>query len=451
MRLFQLTKGQEIAKGEVLATCRNPCRKDDNKFHLIFGPAGSGKSTLIQDIIKSLPTGSKIGFTAPTHKAAKVLYKMAFKLGITHLVDIKTIHSALGLKLERKYGEEVITKPKFSVEHIYDYLFIDEGSMLGDEILQFIIECKSTKVIFVADKAQIGPINSGKDEYGNVIIDATMADQLSKIFTEVTHTSELKEIMRQAADSPIIRLATKMREAQENLHLGFPQIVNDLDADGNGIAVMPFDSWTAELVSKFRSQEFKDDPDFCRVVCYTNSAVDQVNDFVRQQLHGAGVAEFVDGEIIVAQESGGTPDSYKNAEEFIVVTSEKFFDDEYHVEVIELVLKSLDDGRIHNVRTVAKDYKLEFDRHIQQLADRANSVDKISAKAFWREFWAAKDKFKSFKYIYALTSHKSQGSTFTYTYIYSSDFINFGPTLAVLRLLYTATTRSELKTSFSLE
>lgn len=451
MRLFKLTVGQDKAKGEVLATLRNPCRRDENKFHLLFGPAGSGKTTLLTDIITSLPKGSKIGFTAPTHKAAKVLRKMAFGAGISHLVEIKTIHSALGLKLERKYGEEIITKPKFAVETIYDYLWIDEGSMLTDELLEYIVDCKSKKVIFVADIAQIGPIIKEMDDDGDYHVDGVQEAPVSKIFTEVNHQSELTEIMRQAEDSPIISLATKFRLAQKDVMGGFPQIVTDLDDKGNGVAVTPFNDWTMELVERFKSQQFNDDPDYCRVVCYTNGAVDQVNDFVRQHLHGTNIEEYVEDEIIVAQESGGTPDSYKNAEEFRVVSSEKLFDDEFHVEVIELVIKSLDDGRIHTVRTVAKEYKPEFDRQIQALADNAKAAGKVAGKSYWRTFWAMKDKFKTFKYVYALTAHKSQGSTFTYTYIYSSDFIRFGCNLNVLRLLYTATTRSELKTSFSLE
>jgi exodeoxyribonuclease-5 len=451
VRLFQLTKGQEKAKQEILATCKNPSRKDDAKFHLLFGAAGTGKSTLIQDIINSLPKGSKIGFTSPTHKAAKVLRKMAFNAGISHLVDIRTIHSALGLKLERKYGEEIITKPKFAVETVYDYLWIDEGSMLGDDLLEYIIDCKSNKVIFVADIAQIGPIIKEMDNDGDYHIDGVNEAPVSKIFSEVQHQSELTEIMRQANDSPIISLATKFRLSQNNIQTGFPSIENDLDKNGNGIAVIPFDDWTSELVEKFKSTEFKNNPDFCRVVCYTNSAVDQVNNFVRSHIHGDDCAEYVEDEIIVAQESGGTPDSYKNAEEFIVVSSEKMYDDEFHVQVIELVIKSLDDDRFHTVRTVAKEHKGEFESHIQRLADRARQAGKVGGKAYWKDFWVAKDKFKSFKYVYALTAHKSQGSTFTYTFIYSSDFVRFGCNLNILRLLYTATTRSELKTSFSLE
>ncbi len=448
--MFKLTNGQEKAKQEVLSTCRSP-KIEANKYHLLFGPAGSGKTTLLQDIIQSLPKGSRIGFAAPTHKAAKVLRKMAFRIGISDLVKIGTIHSFLGLKLTRKYGEEIITKPKFAVESIFDYLFIDEGSMLGDELLEYIIDCNSSKVIFVADEAQIGPIVKVMDDDGAYHVDNVNDAPLSSIFAQVDHQSELTEIMRQANDSPIIRLSTKFRIAQKNIHLGFPSIENDLDADGNGVAVTPFNEWTAELISQFKSQAFRDDPDYCRVVCYTNGAVDEVNNFIRQHIYGTDVAEYVDGEIIVAQTSGSTPDSYKNAEEFVVESSEQFTDDEYHIECIELVLKSLDDGRYHTVRTVAKSCRQDFENQMQRLADRAREAGKVGGAPYWREFWAMKDKFKEFKYVYALTAHKSQGSTFTYTYIYSSDFIRFGPSIQVLRLLYTAMTRSEKKTSFSLE
>ncbi len=452
MRLFSLTKGQEKAKAEVLATCMNPSRSDSARFHLINGPSGSGKSTLIQDIMKSLPKDSKIGFTAPTHKAAKVLHRMAFKMGILNLVTIRTVQSALGLKLSRKGGEEKLIKPKFAKEMYFEYLFIDEGSMLDDGILGFILECKAKKVIFIADKAQIGPIvKAEEDEHGIVRVDGSIEAPVSSIFTEVENQSELTEIMRQAADSPIIRLATLFREAQLDLRIGFPSIVTDLDKNGNGVAVIPINDWIADMVKKFSSSEFKNDPDYCRVVCYTNGAVDEVNDFIRGNMHGWDVEEYVEGEIIVAQESGHGVDGYKNAEEFTVVSVNRMHDDEYALECIELVIKSNDDHRYHTIKTVVKESKTLYEQQIQKLADTANSLDKVSAKRYWTQFWAMKDKFKSFKYVYAMTAHKSQGSTFTHTYIYSSDFIKFGCNLGILRLLYTALTRSSLSTSFSLE
>jgi exodeoxyribonuclease-5 len=80
-----LNPDQERAKAEILAA------RNAGDFHLLTGFAGSGKTTLIQDLAAHWQArGVRIVLTAPTHKAVAVL---ARKLGADGLeVSCQTIH-----------------------------------------------------------------------------------------------------------------------------------------------------------------------------------------------------------------------------------------------------------------------------------------------------------------------------------------------------------------------
>ena len=78
----------------------------------IKGYAGTGKSTSIQVLLERLKEAKidkKVIFTAPTHKAVKVLRRMANEKGIDD-VEFSTIHSLLGLKI-KQVGDKQILEP----------------------------------------------------------------------------------------------------------------------------------------------------------------------------------------------------------------------------------------------------------------------------------------------------------------------------------------------------
>ena len=435
--MFNLNEGQIKAKSDITAMIDNPAK--NMRFMTLEGPAGSGKTYLLQQIVKTF-NGKKIGFCAPTHKAVKVLTKMAFDAGIDHLLDIRTIHSALGLTMKRKYGKEVLERNKFAKERVYDVLWIDEGSMLGDDILGYILNCKSDKVIFVGDRYQIGAVNA---PVGSV----------SSIFTDVDLITRLTEIVRTAEGNPIIELATSFRSAQDTIMAGgiagFPMINNNLNAEGHGIKVTGITPWFEQYVALAKSKEFAEDPDHARIVCYTNDCVDEINAAVRTHLHGHDVVDYLVGEVLVAQAKGPTENSYKNAEELKILSIEDDMCDTHDVPCYNVSVISMHTGLIHSGKIVHNSYKETYASRLQSLASRAG-VGKGS-KGLWREFWSLNDAFMDVKDIYAMTSHKSQGSTFNHTYIYADDFIKFGVSLEILRLMYTAITRSRLITNFGTE
>lgn len=443
---FELTVGQKTVLSEILHTIMKPFDLNGiGRFHTMHGPAGSGKTTVLQQIIKQIPAYKTIGLTSPTHKSAKVLRRMAREAGISNRVAISTIHSALGLVMKQVRGDEVLVKEPFAEEKIFDVLVVDEAGMLNDELIMYILESQSAKIIFVGDMCQIGPIQSSvvSDDDNYV---PTGEDDVSKVFTEVENMSALTEVVRQAEGSPIIQLATQFRIAQEDMYAPLPTIETHTTPEGNGIITMPNGNWVDSAMEKFKSEEFLNDPDHCRMVCYTNAMVDFCNDLVRKRIFGNDVPEWKVDDIIIAQEQGMT---WKNADELRIVSIEEHYDNEYEVPCWRVQLESIDDHKLHNAVIVKGDYLDHYQHRLNAIAERANT-DKNMAGMHWRQFWGMRKKFNTFKHIYAITAHKSQGSTFDYTYVFTPDFYKFGATMSIKRLLYTAITRSRHTTFFAM-
>lgn len=430
--MFNLNEGQEQAKKVVLGVINRSNKATGDKFATFKGPAGSGKTFTLQQIIHSVPPHMTIGLTAPTHKATKVIRKMAYEAGIDGQCDIRTIHSALGLTMKQVEGDEVIHRDPYAEEKYYDVLFIDEGGMLGDELLGYIIGSPSQTIIFIGDEAQIGPVDG---EVGNI----------SKIFTEVETQCELTEIVRQADGNPIIELATALRECQKDFEAGWPTIVTNLQEDGGGVEVLERSDWFAQCVEVFKSGEFEGDPDVARCVAYTNSQVEEINRAVRRTIHGRDVAEYLEGEMLVAQNAGKM---HKNAEEMRIIELEAIDHDIYNIPCWQMTLSSLDTDSIYRVNVLKAEYQSIFQDKLSKLSTKAR-LDKSNARHHWRDFWALKKEFDEFKHVYAMTAHKSQGSTFRETYIYTPDFLRFGASPNTKRLMYTATTRSSYKSIFA--
>ena len=108
----------------------------------IDGPAGTGKTTLLKQIIKLLKdTGKNVTVLTPTNKAARM-----FK-------DAETIHKKLA---------SMKTKTKKSIEKL-EYVVVDEISMIPELFYKVFLEMKrmnpNIKYIMAGDFRQLPPVN----------------------------------------------------------------------------------------------------------------------------------------------------------------------------------------------------------------------------------------------------------------------------------------------------
>ena len=136
---MQWTNGQQealtlLSEWEKLDIYANP---DDSIFTL-SGAAGTGKTTVVQEIIKMFKTKYRIIVSAPTHKAKEVIGE------ITNL-RAETIHSLLGLRPNidlETFDPNNPTYQQLVEERISsaDIHIIDECSMINKELFKMLIK-----------------------------------------------------------------------------------------------------------------------------------------------------------------------------------------------------------------------------------------------------------------------------------------------------------------------
>lgn len=179
---MELTAKQE--EGLKIAVQRH---RDGEKYTVIAGYAGTGKSTLVKFIIEALGVEqSKVCYATFTGKAAEVLRKKGNK-------NACTLHRLLYDHIPLPAGG-FLRKPKPAIE--YDVVVIDEISMAPKSIIDVLFKHKCY-VICLGDPFQLPPVDKDED---NHLLDHP------HIF--------LDQIMRQAEDSEIIQLSMAIREGR---------------------------------------------------------------------------------------------------------------------------------------------------------------------------------------------------------------------------------------------
>ena len=158
--------------------------KNREKYTVIAGYAGTGKTTLVKHIIAALDIDENdVVYCAYTGKACTVLQNKGNK-------NVSTLHRLLWEWRPMSNGK-FFRKRKEIVEKI---VVVDEVSMVNREIITELLSRKNIYILFLGDPGQLPPID--KDSSHNLL-------DKPHIF--------LDEVMRQAAESEIIRLTMDIR------------------------------------------------------------------------------------------------------------------------------------------------------------------------------------------------------------------------------------------------
>lgn len=362
------------------------------KLHLLTGYAGTGKTTLLQALIKRLrDRGDRrsIVLTAHSNKATKVLDAMAERWQLD--VNCMTCCKLLGLKpeIDTATGKQVF-KPDRHGESLFDryrLVVIDEASMISEDMWQLLIGAvsalhKQTQVLFVGDIAQLPPIG----------------ERESKVFNEIYDRSDLTEVVRYGGAISV--LAESVRNNLNRRRL--PTFATDATTDmTEGVFTLESAAWERCLLRAFTSQAYEDDPDYVRVLAYTNKRVDQLNHRIRTAIYGADQPRFVAGDRLIANAPCLIDDhiALQNSGECEVLDAVEGQQGNWHVWFLSVLT---DDQRYRTLTVLHEHSEFEFKRKLQLYAEEKR----------WREFWELKLLFHDLRYAYCLTIHKSQGSTF---------------------------------------
>jgi GTPase SAR1 family protein len=412
---------------------------------VLVGYAGTGKTTLVAEIVDSLYKGYNIAVTSPTHKANSVIRKMLMQnVGLSPQdAQVSTIHSFLGLKLVYEKSRQVLKHDPQSKNStsMVDVLIVDECSMISDEMYQHIIDQMyrvRRAVIFVGDSCQLPPVES----------EGTMGEsKLSPTF-DVETKYELTEVLRQALDNPIISIATSIRECIGTN--GDPLAI--LDTTYGLDTIIPIDDEQVFLdVYKEMILEHKGSAskifDFVqenKIIAYTNYRVSLSNIYIRSELFDKHQdVEFVKGEPIVFDTvTENCP--YMNQEiiQCPEVRKEAFLG-------IDCWQFKLPNGNY--ILGVGPESKMGLDDYLDKLIKKIERKDMnpLTKRAYqWQDYYIIKNKINIINYPYATTAHKSQGSTFDNIW-FDTDFIErIRNNDTKCRIIYTAMTRPRYNVMF---
>lgn len=372
------------------------------QFFSVIGPAGSGKTTLMKAITKEAKQRQwNVALAAPTHKAAK-------QLSLSCDMPAQTIHRILGLAMKEdpRTGELVLQTTGKNMLTTNMFLICDEGSMVGNELLEILKESVKyidIKVLFVGDIAQLNPVN----EEPSSVVDAKTCEW---------NITALTKIHRQAAENPIIRLATAIREADP---MDLPMPENDVFND-SGIIILDGPEFRLKCV-----QSCSDNPEN-RYIGYQNEVVDNAAKQIRRQTYGedAKLHPYLAGESLVVNERYvykyllfEKDDDQEFANIYIDNNTEFLVDRVYMDDDLYRVIGEVDDIQVEF--QAMRNYKSRK-RYLEITAKKcaAKAKDALE-KQPWGPYWEAVKYIADLRSASSLTIHKSQGSTF------NDAFLNF--------------------------
>jgi len=302
-----LTPDQRTAHDQIVEFFSRPILETDEAtyLHLLTGGAGSGKTTLTKELIRSArKAGFQILLVAPTHKARRVLHNIVNTHSFLR-TPTATVASLLGKVRAHSYvGTHHYKKEVDDKVAAYDIILIDEVSMITEEDYKDICRLGRTfhkKMLLIGDEAQIPHPNSRYIMHacsgsGSGYLEKAISPAFSLPYcSHLTTTVRAKEqTLVNFYDAVRSRIGTdvKLHEFTSLLDIGSVVTVCQDQAEfANHIARQFKEAKTA-----------KDAKDANKVICYTNNAVKKYNSLVRQSL---GYKELQVNEILMGYSNIG--------------------------------------------------------------------------------------------------------------------------------------------------
>ena len=441
---FSLTNDQETAIIKIVDFIFSPT---SDAIFLLKGYAGTGKSTLIGTLVKTMAQlQQKTVLLAPTGRAAKVFSLHSDEPAFT-------IHK----KIYRQKGMSDDGASFSLMENLYkNTLFIvdeasmisnqsNEGSFFGtgrllDDLIEHVYSGENCKLLFLGDTAQLPPVKQD--------ISPAMDVYALQSFGLDVLESTLTEIMRQAQESGILYNATLLRNALSDGTTGlYPKLVLNNFTDVARIS-------GHDLIEEISSCYSRDGLEETILISRANKSVNIFNNGIRNSVLYRE-EELSNGDLLMV-----TKNNYHWLKEEAKVD---FIANGEFVEVMRIRSQSEMYGmRFCDVILYHKNYDIEFDAIINldslhsERAGDAYKQSNILYNALMEEYshiGSKRDRYNQIKknpyfnalqvkYGYAVTCHKAQGGEWKNVFI-DLSYINpdhLGDNF--YRWLYTSITRS---------
>jgi exodeoxyribonuclease-5 len=197
----------------------------NRSIFMLKGYAGTGKTTLVATLVKSLPVlGKRSVLMAPTGRAAKVLGKYSKK-------SASTIHKKIYWIRTNKSGNTFITLKDNT--HSNTIFIVDEASMIPEnsdkgfgnrsllnDLIEYVYQGQDCKLILIGDTAQLPPVHLD-------ISPALDEDKLEVNYNKQVICKKLTQVVRQKKDSLILENATDLRNRIATADYSYPKLVTN--------------------------------------------------------------------------------------------------------------------------------------------------------------------------------------------------------------------------------
>jgi exodeoxyribonuclease-5 len=378
-------------------------------------------------------------------------------------VSFQTIHKMLGLteRITKEGVQEFVNQGDFQPKiKTVKLLIIDEVSMLNDDLFQEVLKYRDRiKIICMGDPAQIPPV--GRPDC------IPFREELAAGYR--IKTLNLKQIMRQKKDNAIIESSVAIR-SELGRAKNPVEPVTKLNEKGEGIEFLNLNipeirkGFSEILRRYFVTDEFKKDSEYAKIIAWRNKTVATMNDVIRKVIYGdeALGSKILVGEKLIAN------NPIIQGESIVLNTNDEFSVDSfvidsddlrYHVsdhpdaepfpitlKYYETVVSYLDDEdetvRV-NIQILHEDSEMDFKKLANLLKLRA--IEKKGKDKSWIVYYNFLRKYADVNFAYAISCHKSQGSTYNTTFVLEDDIDMNWDVVERNRIKYTAYTRSSRK------
>ncbi|MGV9005045.1 ATP-dependent DNA helicase [Flavobacterium sp.] len=445
---FEPTVKQDIFFQQIAIFLTN---NNADELFLLKGYAGTGKTTVISELVNNLASiQKKYVLLAPTGRAAKVIANYSNKPAFTIHKKIyypkKGRSGSVGFTLkENKHTNTVFIIDESSMisDVVTDSKLYENGSLL-DDLISYVYSGTNCKMILIGDTAQLPPVQLD-------ISPALNSDTLSMNYNKEVFSIELDEVMRQAEKSGILYNATELRELLKDSFItdfqfklrGFNDIIRLSDG---------FDIQDA-IESAYRNYSIEDT---CFIV-RSNKRANQYNQQIRTKILDKE-SELSVGDFLMVVKN-----NYfwlKDSDEAGFIANGDI------VEVLEIfTFKELYGFNFAKVKIRMIDYPdqkpLETIVLLNTITSESPSLTYDESNRLYQEVmkdYEGETQYKKFqkvkeneyfnalqvKFSYAITCHKSQGGQWNTVFI-EQPYLPDGISVEYVRWLYTAITRAKDK------
>lgn len=440
------TSGQESVIGSL---CHYMGRRDDSIF-LIKGYAGTGKTSMVASLVRSLSHFAyRSVLLAPTGRAAKVLSRYSGATAYTIHKKIyrqKTVIDGFGeFSLDRNLHRNtlfIVDEASMIANQSIELSVFGSGRLL-DDLITYVFSGAGCKLILIGDDAQLPPVGFDQSE----ALDKKYLERYGIPVEE--HL--LDEVVRQGLNSGILFNATKLRKKIGPEVHGFPGLITGDFTDFVGLTG---ENLTDMLESSYHSVGQGE----TIVLCRSNKLANRYNKGIRSMilhfdedirmgdlvmvvknnyhwLRDSDEVDFIaNGDILEVTRVKGTKELYGFDFRDLAVRFTDYrimeFDTKAMLDTLYSDGPALDKDRTRSLfSAVSEDY--------QHMKGKKHKADAIREDPFYNAL--------QIKFAYAITCHKAQGGQWKHVYIDQGWQTEQNLDREYYRWLYTAITRATEK------